>query len=185
MRLNKYLFNRVNNKERERGQRSVVWLKRGQPCLHHLHVLSTVFSWRPFSSFSPWIILLPPSLPPPPLILPLLNQCDGCLVPLAWGLMAGGCGFASHGGVTLSRGWPCQGGSPLDIPGTHLHSATQLLSGFIVVLLFTRDVKDGVHQTKGWSNSGKDNNNDNDNSELFINYCILLHFVIYSHSSKE
>ena len=59
MRLNKYLFNRVNNKERERGQRSVVWLKRGQPCLHHLHVLSTVFSWRPFSSFSLWIILLP------------------------------------------------------------------------------------------------------------------------------
>ena len=34
-------------------------LKRGQPCLHHLHVLSTVFSWRPFSSFSLWIILLP------------------------------------------------------------------------------------------------------------------------------
>ena len=49
MRLNKYLFNRVNNKECERGQRSVVWLKHGQPCLHHLHVLSTVFSWRPFS----------------------------------------------------------------------------------------------------------------------------------------
>ena len=40
MRLNKYLFNRVNNKECERGQRSVVWLKRGEPCLHHLHVLS-------------------------------------------------------------------------------------------------------------------------------------------------
>ena len=49
MRLNKYLFNRVNNNERERDQRSVIWLKRGQPCLHHLHVLSTVFSWRPFS----------------------------------------------------------------------------------------------------------------------------------------
>ena len=59
MRLNKYLFNRVNNKERERGQRSVVWLKRGQPCLHRLHVLSTVFSRRPFSSFSLSIILLP------------------------------------------------------------------------------------------------------------------------------
>ena len=59
MRLNKYLFNRVNNKERERGQRSVVWLKRGKPCLHHLRVLSTVFSWWPFSSFSLWIILLP------------------------------------------------------------------------------------------------------------------------------
>ena len=59
MRLNKYLFNRVNNKERKPGLRSVVWLKHGHPCLHHLHVLSTVFSWRPFSSFSLWIILLP------------------------------------------------------------------------------------------------------------------------------
>ena len=130
MRLNKYLFNTVNNKERGRGQRSVVWLKRGQPCLHHLHVLSTVFSWRPFSSFSLWIILLPPSLPP--FILPLLNQCDGCLVPLAWGLMAGGRGFASHGGVTLSWGWLCQRWKPLDIPGTHLHSATQLLNSVIM-----------------------------------------------------
>ena len=126
MRLNKYLFNRVNNKECERGQRSVVWLKHGQPCLHHLHVLGTVFSWQPFSSFSLWIILLPPSLPP--LILPLLNQCDGYLVPLAGGLMAGGRGFASHGGVTLSRGWPCQRRKRLDIPSTNLHSATQLLN---------------------------------------------------------
>ena len=125
MRLNKYLFNRVNNKERERGQRSVVWLKRGQPCLHHLHVLSTVFSWRPFSSFSLWIILLPPSLPP--INSSTVNQCGGCLVPLVWGLMAGVRGFASHGGVTLSRGWPCHRRKPLDIPGTHLHSATQLL----------------------------------------------------------
>ena len=48
---------------------------------------------------------------------------------LAWGLMAGGRGFASHGGVTLSRGWPCQRWKPLDIPSTHLHSATQLLTG--------------------------------------------------------
>ena len=125
MRLNKYLFNRVNNKERERGQRSVVWLKRGQPCLHHLHVLSTVFSWQPFSSFSLWIILLLTSLPP--FILSLLNQCDRCLVPLAWGLMAGGCRLASHRGLTLFRGWLCQRWKPLDIPGTHLHSATQLL----------------------------------------------------------
>ena len=46
---------------------------------------------------------------------------------LAWRLMAGGRGFASHGGVTLSRGWP-QRWKPLDIPGTHLHSATQLLN---------------------------------------------------------
>ena len=88
MKLNKYLFNTVNNKEHERSQRSVVWLKHGQPFLHHLHVLSPVFFWRPFSSFSLWIILLPPSLPPPPprpFILPLLNQCDRYLVPLAWG----------------------------------------------------------------------------------------------------
>ena len=92
MRLNKYLFNTVNNKERERGQRSVVWLKRGQPCLHHLHVLRTVFSWLPFSSFSLLIILLPPCL----------------LAPLAWGLIVGGRGFASHGDVTLSKGWLCQ-----------------------------------------------------------------------------
>ena len=28
--------------------------------------------------------------PPPPVILPLINQCDRLLVPLAWGLMAGG-----------------------------------------------------------------------------------------------
>ena len=125
IRLNKYLFNRVNNKKCGRAHRSVVWFKRGQPCLHHLHVLSTVFSWQPFSSFSLWIILLPPSLPP--FILSLLNQCDRCLVPLAWGLMAGGHGFASHGGVTLSRGWLCQRWKTLDIPGTHLHSVTQLL----------------------------------------------------------
>ena len=39
MKLN--LFNTVNNEERGRGQRSVVWLKRSQSCLHHLHVLST------------------------------------------------------------------------------------------------------------------------------------------------
>ena len=59
MELNKYIFNTVNNRELGRGQQSVVWLKRGQPCLHQLHVLSTVFSWRPFSPFNLWIILLP------------------------------------------------------------------------------------------------------------------------------
>ena len=132
MKLNKYLFNTVNNKEHGCGQRSVVWLKRVQPCSHHLHVLSTVFSWRPFSSFSLSIILLPPSLPP--FILPLLNQCDGCLVPLAWGLMGRGRGFAGHGGVTLSRGWLCQRWKPLHIPGTHLHEATQLLKGNFLLL---------------------------------------------------
>ena len=78
MRLNEYLFNRVNDKEGERGQRSVVCLKRGQPCLHHLHVLSTVFLWRPFSSFLKVTrqssTFFPPlsvcfSSPPPPVFL--------------------------------------------------------------------------------------------------------------------
>ena len=148
MRLNKYLFNRVNNKERESGQRLVVWLKRGRPCLHHLNVLSTVFWWRPFSSFSLWIILLPPSLPP--LILPLLNQCDGCLVPLAWGLMAGGCEFASHRGVTLSRGWPCQRWKPLDIPGTHLHSPMQLLNNSDENFEISRICMENRASVTGW-----------------------------------
>ena len=141
------------------GQWSVVWLKHGQPCLHHLYVLSTTFSWQPLSLFSLRIILLPPSLPPPqglqillvsgvtvllllkfwsqfwrkirhiwhickpcpPFIFPLINQCDRCLVPLAWGFMAGGHGFASHGDITLSRGWLCQKWKPVDILGTHLH----------------------------------------------------------------
>ena len=56
MKLNKYLFNTVNNKELGRGQWSIVWLKHGQPCLHQLHVLSTVFSWWPLSSFSLWSV---------------------------------------------------------------------------------------------------------------------------------
>ena len=60
-----------------------------------------------------------PSLPH--FIFPLLNQCDRCLVPLVWGLMAGQHGFASHGGVTLSRGWLCSKLKSLDIPDTHLH----------------------------------------------------------------
>ena len=129
MKLNIYKFKTVKNEENVHGQRSVVWLKPSQPCLHHLHVLSTEFSWQLLSLFSLWIILLPPSLPPPPFIFPLINHCDRCLVPLSWGLMGGGCGFASHGGVTLSRGWLCQRWKPLDI---HLHSATQLLTeGFL------------------------------------------------------
>ena len=59
--------------------------------------------------------------PSPPFILPLLNQCDRCLVPLAWGLIAGGRGFASHGGATLLGAGCAKGEEPVDIPGTHLH----------------------------------------------------------------
>ena len=112
MKLSKYLFNTVNNKEH------------GQPCLHHLHVFSPVFSWWPFFSLSFGSFFHPH---PSCFILPLLNQCDRCLVLLAWGLMAGERGFASHGVVTLSRGWLCQRWEPLDIPGTHLHQATHWL----------------------------------------------------------
>ena len=60
-------------------------------------------SWWPLSLFSLWISLLPhPS--PPPFIFPLINQCDRCLVPLAWGLMAGRRGFTSHAGACLCLG---------------------------------------------------------------------------------
>ena len=109
MKLN---FNTVNNEERGCGQRSVIWLKRSQPCLNHLCVLIKTFSWWPLSLFSLWIIILLPSLPPP-FILPLINQCDRCLARLAWGLTAGGCGFASHGGVTLVGAGCAKSGSPL------------------------------------------------------------------------
>ena len=76
------------------GQRSVRWLKRGQPCLHHLHVLRTAFpgglSLRlAFGSFFSFFYPHPSS----PFIFPLINQCDRCLVPFAWGLMVGRRGF--------------------------------------------------------------------------------------------
>ena len=128
MRLNKYLFNTVNNKERGRGQSfgssavslACITSMCSVKCFRGGHSLRLAFG-----SF-----FLLPSVPP--LIPPLLNQCDRCLVLLAWGLMAGGRGFASHGGVTLSWGWLCQRWKPLDIPGTHLHSATQLLNAVII-----------------------------------------------------
>ena len=44
------------------------------------------------------------TLTPPPLIFPLLNQCDRHVVApmlLAWGLMAGRCRFTSHGGNSI------------------------------------------------------------------------------------
>ena len=57
---------------------------------------------------------------------PLYSSTDKsgerCLVPLVWGLMAGGHWFASHWGATLSRSWLCQKWKPLDILGTHTFS---------------------------------------------------------------
>ena len=119
------MFNTVNNKECGRGQRSVVWLKHVQPCLHHFHVLSTVFSWWLISSFSLGIILLPPSLPP--FILPLLNQCDRCLVPLAWGSWLEDAGLPAMG-AQLCLGAGC---AKVEAPGHPGHPpplATQLLN---------------------------------------------------------
>ena len=89
---------------------SAWWLKRGQPCLHHLHVLSTAFPgglplclafWSFFSFFYPHFSS--------PFIFPPINQWVRCLVPLAWGLLVGRRGF--------TRGWLCQKCKHLDIRG--------------------------------------------------------------------
>ena len=66
--------------------------------------------------------------------------------------MAGGHGFASNGGVTLSRGWPCHRWKPLDIPGTHLHLATQLLVLFPLITMVVSLITINVH---GMRNSDK------------------------------
>ena len=129
MRLNK-IFNAVNNKERGHGQpfgSSVVSLACitsmcSVQCFPGGHSLCSALG----SFFYPH--------PSPPFILPLLNQCDGCLVPLAWGLMAGGRGFASHGGATLSRGWLCQGGSPWTSPAPT--STSDAVVNFFYLLQF-------------------------------------------------
>ena len=110
-------LNTVNNKERRR--RSAVSAAAQAQSACNLHVLSTAFhGGHAVSSFSLWIILFPPyPHPPPPVIFffSLINQCERCLVPLAWGLMAGGRGFTSHGGVTFSRDCLCKKWKPLDI----------------------------------------------------------------------
>ena len=122
MKLSKYLLTRLTTRSTGlvSGQ-SFGSSKRSQPCLHHLHV--SMCSVQRFlgchslclasgSFFYPH---------PSPLFSSTVNQCDRYLVLLAWGLMAGGRGFASDGGITLSRGWWCQNWKPLDIPDTHLH----------------------------------------------------------------
>ena len=88
------IFTTVNNEGR--SQQSVVWLKHSQS--QHFsrgHSLRLAFGSLFYAHHSP------------PFIFPLINQCDRCLVPLVWGFVAEGHGFASHGGVTLSRGWLC------------------------------------------------------------------------------
>ena len=111
MKLN--LFNKVNNELTISVLAQVQSaLPASPPCAQYsIFLAATLFVWPLDYSFTPI---------PPPFIFPLINQFDRCLVPLEWGLMAGGCGSASHGGVTVSRGWLCQKWKPLDISGTHL-----------------------------------------------------------------
>ena len=90
MRLNK-IFNTVNNKERGQSFGSLQ---------------SAVLASPPCAQYN---VFLKATL----FILPLINHCDSCLVPLAWGLMAGGRGFASYRGVTLFKGRLCQKWKPL------------------------------------------------------------------------
>ena len=66
------------------------------------------------ASFSIWILCLPPSLSSL-LLFPLICQCDGCLVPLAWGLMAGRCKFTTHGGLAVPK---------VEAPGHLRHSTS-------------------------------------------------------------
>ena len=61
-------------------------------CLVQHFIASTLF-------FSLWIILLPPSLSP--LIFPLINQSEGCRVPLVW-LEGAGLPVMAVYSVTLS-----------------------------------------------------------------------------------
>ena len=73
------------------GQRSVRWFKRGQPCLHHLHVLSTAFPGGQSLRLAFGSFFYPHASSP--FIFPVINQCVRCLVPFAWELMVGRCVF--------------------------------------------------------------------------------------------
>ena len=91
MKLN--LSNTVNNEERGHGQQSVVWFKCSWPCF-----ITSMYSVQSFPGGHSLCLafgsLFYPLFSPHPFILPPINQCDRCIVPLAWGLMAGGCRFA-------------------------------------------------------------------------------------------
>ena len=68
----------------------------GQPCLHHLHVLVTAFPGDHSLRLAFGSFYYPHPSPPSPLFFPLINHCDWCLVPLAWGLMARRRRFTSY-----------------------------------------------------------------------------------------
>ena len=90
MKLN--LFNTVKNEERGHGQQSVIWLKCSWLCFitsMYLvqrfpggHSLCLAFGSFFYPHPSPASFFQRNQAP-----VTLINQCDRCLVPLAWGLM--------------------------------------------------------------------------------------------------
>ena len=90
MKLN--LFNTVKNEERGRGQQSVIWLKCSWPCF-----ITSMYLVQCFPGGHSLCLAFGSFFYPHPsrasffqrnqAPVTLINQCDRCLVPLAWGLM--------------------------------------------------------------------------------------------------
>ena len=90
MKLN--LFNTVKNEERGRGQQSVIWLKCSWPCF-----ITSMYLVQRFPGEHSLCLAFGSFFYPHPsrasffqrnqAPVTLINQCDRCLVPLAWGLM--------------------------------------------------------------------------------------------------
>ena len=112
--------------------RSVVsawWLKRCQPCLHHLHVLSAAFHGGPSLrlAFGSFFLFFYPH-PSSPFLFPLINQCDMCLARIYRGLACSrrsvsrvrcsddGERVKSYAEETRGRKWGDSGASSLPFP---------------------------------------------------------------------
>ena len=90
MKLN--LFNTVKNEGRGRGQQSVIWLKCSWPCF-----ITSMYLVQRFPGGHSLCLAFGSFFYPHPsrasffqrnqAPVTLINQCDRCLVPLAWGLM--------------------------------------------------------------------------------------------------
>ena len=90
MKLN--LFNTVKNEERGHGQQSVIWLKCSWPCF-----ITSMYLVQRFPGGHSLCLAFGSFFYPHPsrasffqrnqAPVTLINQCDRCLVPLAWGLM--------------------------------------------------------------------------------------------------
>ena len=87
------------------SQRSVWWLKHGQPCLHQLHMLTGHSLPLVYG-----MCIYPHSTPS--FTIPLINQCDRCLVPLLGGSWLEGEGLpAMEASLGLAAGF-VKSGSP-------------------------------------------------------------------------